>query len=407
MYFEEKTKLMSRIKYNLGILFAVLFVLAGGIYIYFEHYAPMQPKNDIVINAWYVNDDAMWQRFSKIVNEYNSGEGGEYGITVKAKAFSSRTEMYDKICKAIDEGGVLPDVAICDTDFAAYMDKQGALADMNSYFGSWETASFNSAMVEQAKSGDKLVAVPLAAETGVFMVNTDVFSDTEAISNFEKLCSVSDEYYGRTGNSFFTITDYSMFFRTAVAQLHDSFDAVSPHDTDNKNSKYIYKLLAESAYNRGFTAPEDNTAKQVAEGELGCAVISSADIMKYAEYIDADSIEFLKYPCMKDGDSVYTEKVTGAVITKSDSETERSAVMFLSWLASEEINSRMTEESGYIPANCSISSNSDYAVYEKLMDAVAKLQSRGERYTYPASAVYSENSRNFDNVLKAIMGSLS
>ena len=398
---------MSKIKYNLGIIFAIMLVLAGGIYIYFAHYAPLKPEHDTVISVWYVNDDALWQNFSRTVNEYNSDEGAEYGITVKTKAFASQAEMYDKICNLIENGGELPNLTICDTDFAAYMDSQGVLTKLDSYIRGWDISAISSDMVKAAKTGERLISVPVVSETNVFMVNTDMFSDADAISTFEKLCSTADEFYGRTGNSFFTINDYSLFFRTAVAQLHDDFDAVSPHDSSSKNSKYIYKLLAESAYNRGFGAIGIDAAKQVADGKLACAIVSSADVMKYAEYIDSDSVEFMKYPCMKDGDSVYVEKVTGAAISKSDEDSERASALFIKWFVSEDVNSRFVGDSGYTQAIGAISTESDYEIYVKLMDAVAELKNNGEKCIYSARSEYSENSRNFENVMNAIMGSLS
>lgn len=398
---------MSKIKYNLGIIFAIMLVVAGGIYIYFAHYAPLKPEHDTVISVWYVNDDALWQRFSRTVNEYNSDEGDEYGITVKTKAFASQAEMYDKICNLIENGGELPNLTICDTDFAAYMDSQGVLTSLDSYIRGWEISAINSDMVKAATADGRLTSVPIASETNVFMVNTDMFSDADAMSTFEKLCSTANEYYGRTGNSFFTITDYSLFFRTAAAQLGDDFDAVSPHDSNNKNSKYIYKLLAESAYNRGFGAVGADAAKQVADGKLACAIASSADVMKYAEYIDSDSVEFMEYPCMKDGESVYVEKVTSAAISKSDEDSERASALFIKWLVSEKVNSRFIGDSGYTQAIGVISNESYNEIYAKLADAVLELKNNGEICTYPASTDYSENSRNFDNVMNAIMGSLS
>ncbi len=398
---------MSKVKYILVIIFAVILVAAGGIYIYLTHFAPLKPEHDTAISVWYVNDDAMWSNFSRTANDYNADEGAEYGITVKTKAFASQADMYDKICKIIDEGGELPNITVCDTDFSAYMNKKGVLSDLNSYMRGWEMSAISSDMIEAATAGECLTSVPIASEANVFMVNTELFSDADAISTFEKLCATADEYYSRTGNSFFTISDYSLFFRTASAELNDEFDAVSPHDSNNKNSKYIYKLLAESAYNRGFSAVDSDAAKQVADGKLASAIVSSADVMQYAEYMNPDSIEFYKYPCMKDGDNVYVEKVTGAAVAKADEDSVRASVLFLKWFVSEKINARFVGDSGYTQAIGVITDEPEYEVYSKLMSAVNALKTDGEQHIYPASAAYSENSRNFDNVMKAIMGSLS
>lgn len=398
---------MSKIKYSLGIFLAVVLVIAGAVYIYFTHYAPLRPDADTEVTVWYVSSDRMWQSFAGLADSYSKGEGAKYGITVRTKTFDSQTELYKQLDKAIDEGGSLPDMVVCDTDYAAYMAKSGVLADLSTYFGNWEASNFNKEMTKAASVDGSLVAVPIAAQTDVFMINTKLFSDFSAISNFEKLCSVADEYYSRNGGSFFTITDYSLFFRTAAAQLKDDFDAVSPHETSNKNCKYIYNLLAQTAYSRGFGDGGEDAAKQVGEGKLPCAIVSSAEVMKYAYAIDADTVDFAAYPCMKDGEPAYVEKVTGITMTASDTNSERASALFIRWFTSTENNSAFVGDSGYIPAAGAAVSVSDYAIYSELQTAMAERRNNSERYTFEASTEYSVNSRSFDEILNTIMDSLN
>ena len=398
---------MSKLKYSLGIILAVVLIAAGAVYIYFAHYAPLKPDEATEVTVWYVNNDKMWQNFAGLADNYSSGEGKKYGITVKVKAFDSRTELYKDLNKAIEEKGALPDMVVCDTDYAAYMADEGVLADLSSYFGNWEASSFSEEIAEASSKGGTLVAVPIAAETEVFMVNTKIFPDISALSSFEKLCSVADEYYLRNGSSFFTVSDYSFFFRTAAAQLNDDFDAVSPYDTNNKNCKYIYKLLAEAAYNRGFEASGEDAAKMVGEGKYACAIVSSPEVMRYAYALNADDIEFATYPCMKDGEPAYVEKVTGITMTASDSDSERASAMFIRWFTSAEVESAFVGDSGYILPTGAAVSVSDFDIYSELQTAMAERRNKSEHYTYEASAEYSVNSRNFDDILNTIMDSLN
>lgn len=398
---------MSKLKYSLGIILAVVLIAAGAVYIYFAHYAPLKPDEATEVTVWYVNNDKMWQNFAGLADNYSSGEGKKYGITVKVKAFDSRTELHKDLNKAIEEKGSLPDMVVCDTDYAAYMADKGVLADLSSYFGNWEASSFSEEIAEASSKDGTLVAVPIAAETQVFMVNTKIFPDISALSSFEKLCSVADEYYLRNGSSFFTVSDYSFFFRTAAAQLNDDFDAVSPYDTNNKNCKYIYKLLAEAAYNRGFEASGEDAAKMVGEGKYACAIVSSPEVMRYAYAINADDIEFATYPCMKDGEPAYLEKVTGITMTASDSDSERASAMFIRWFTSAEVESAFVGDSGYILPTGAAVSVSDFDIYSELQTAMAERRNKSEHYTYEASAEYSVNSRNFDDILNTIMDSLN
>ena len=398
---------MSKLKYSLGIILAVVLIAAGAVYIYFAHYAPLKPDEATEVTVWYVNNDKMWQNFAGLADNYSSGEGKKYGITVKVKAFDSRTELYKDLNKAIEEKGALPDMVVCDTDYAAYMADKGVLADLSSYFGNWEASSFSEEIAEASSKDGTLVAVPIAAETEVFMVNTKIFPDISALSSFEKLCSVADEYYLRNGSSFFTVSDYTFFFRTAAAQLNDDFDAVSPYDTNNKNCKYIYKLLAEAAYNRGFEASGEDAAKMVGEGKYACAIVSSPEVMRYAYALNADDIEFATYPCMKDGEPAYVEKVTGITMTASDSDSERASAMFIRWFTSAEVESAFVGDSGYILPTGAAVSVSDFDIYSELQTAMAERRNKSEHYTYEASAEYSVNSRNFDDILNTIMDSLN
>ena len=398
---------MSKLKYSLGIILAVVLIAAGAVYIYFAHYAPLKPDEATEVTVWYVNNDKMWQNFAGLADNYSSGEGKKYGITVKVKAFDSRTELYKDLNKAIEEKGALPDMVVCDTDYAAYMADKGVLADLSSYFGNWEASSFSEEIAEASSKDGTLVAVPIAAETEVFMVNTKIFPDISALSSFEKLCSVADEYYLRNASSFFTVSDYSFFFRTAAAQLNDDFDAVSPYDTNNKNCKYIYKLLAEAAYNRGFEASGEDAAKMVGEGKYACAIVSSPEVMRYAYALNADDIEFATYPCMKDGEPAYVEKVTGITMTASDSDSERASAMFIRWFTSAEVESAFVGDSGYILPTGAAVSVSDFDIYSELQTAMAERRNKSEHYTYEASAEYSVNSRDFDDILNTIMDSLN
>ena len=403
----KRNEIMSKMKYKIALAAAAVLLLGGVIYIYFAHYAPFKPDEAQTLSVWYVNDDAMWSGFNAMCGEYNETNGADCGITISAKAFDTQAQLYESVCSALENGGELPDILACDTDFAAYLDDEGRLADMDKYFGSWETSGYDKSMTTAAKGPKGLSSIPISAETNVFIVNTDMFADYEAISSFEKLCSVADEYYKRTSKNFFTISDYSLFFRDAVAQLGERFDGVSPHDTDSDNCKYIYKILAETAYDRGFTSSGGETARKLTDGEIAAAIVSSSDLMQYADKLSSDEFEFVSFPYMKDGKPAYTQKVTGMTILASDKTHEKSAVMFLRWFTSQSVNSSFVGDSGYLAAIGKESSSSGFALYDKLMDAVETMRKKGDSTTRAASAEYSVNSRNFDSVLNTIMNSLN
>jgi ABC-type glycerol-3-phosphate transport system substrate-binding protein len=151
----------------------------------------------------------------------------------------------------------------------------------------------------------------------------------------------------------------------------------------------------------------DEEAKKLADGEIAAAIVSSSDLMQYADKLSGGEFEFVSFPYMKDGKPAYTQKVTGMTILASDKTHEKSAVMFLRWFTSQSVNSSFVGDSGYLAAIGKESSSSGFALYDKLMNAVETMRKKGDSTTRAASAEYSVNSRNFDSVLNTIMNSLN
>lgn len=400
---------MSKMKYKIALAAAAVLLFGGVIYIYFAHYAPFKPDEAQTLSVWYVNDDAMWSGFNAMCGEYNETNGADCGITISAKAFDTQAQLYESVCSALENGGELPDILACDTDFAAYLDDEGRLADMDKYFGSWETSGYDKSMTTAAKGPKGLSSIPIAAETNVFIVNTDMFADYEAISSFEKLCSVARwSIINALPRAFSRYRITRCFSVMPLRSSEERFDGVSPHDTDSDNCKYIYKILAETAYDRGFTSSGGEAARKLADSEIAAAVVSSADLMQYADKLSGGEFEFVSFPYMKDGKPAYTQKVTGMTILASDKTHEKSAVMFLRWFTSQRRKTAASSaDSGYLAAIGKESSSSGFALYDKLMDAVETMRKKGDSTTRAASAEYSVNSRNFDSVLNTIMNSLN
>lgn len=397
---------MARLKYNLGFILAALVIIAGCLYIYFEHYAPFKAASVIEVSVWLADDNVIGRNLNDLAEKYNSEETEKNGIKISIKSFKTRAELYDTISQCVDKDTGLPDVIICDTDYAAYLNNKGKLADMDKYFSEWEKSTFNDSMVEASTDGGDFLAVPIGAETGVFIVNNSLFNEFDSITSFEKLCSVAGEYYGRNNKPFFSLGDYSMFFRTAMSQLGDSFDASNPRNNDNDNNKYIYNTLADAAYSRGF-ADVDNPAELVIKGELPCAIVTSAQVMAFSDDDIGDDIDIKSMPLMKNGKSIYFERVIGATITSNDSAEEKAAAEFIEWLSEQDNIQYLTEESGHVPSIGSLKKSSGNKLFEDLCNEINAAKKSAKEVFFKPDGDYSLNSIRFDKVLKTIMGSLN
>lgn len=390
------------------LIIALLFVLAAiAVCIYYVSSTAEVTPAVKEISLWYINDGAPWSELENCVKSFNSGEGTEQGITVLVRSFANEEQLKTELERNDSEKGELPQLIICDTDFSAWLYEQGMVTDIGSLIDDPGSMGIRSKYLSASKYGDKLVAMPIAAETDVLIYNTELLSETDSLSGFEQLCTVANEYYTENKAGFFTIQDYASFFKTACAQLGESFDGVSPHDTDSQTCKYVYNCLAETAYNRGYCTYGENAAALVGRGELPCAIVSSTDVMYSAGIIDAENVEFAAYPVMSSGKAVLNERVTGISIVSSDEGEYDAAEQFVRWFVSKDVNIKFISDSGFITASGTMPDNALNILYSKLAETI-KLQSDGtERVEDTASAEYFINSRSFNTTIKTIMESFN
>lgn len=391
---------MAKHRFKFILILLALLLLLTCLYIYFDRFAPVTMAEKTRIEVWYVSEDAAWQSLDDIVRDYNEGEGKEVGVTVSLKAFSNEAALNSAL-KSDD----LPDIVFCNADTAATLGKDDKLARIDDYFDAWRLSEISSEYIDAATVKNKLVGIPFAAETDIMIVNTDLFSDTDSINTYEQLCAVSEEYYKRNDKSFYTVEDYSDFFRLMVLSLGGEFDGISPHDSKDEDCIHIYNdLLALSALNRGFDTPKDSPAKSVIEGEIPCAIVSSASVSAYLSDADGD-IEFFPVPYMKDGEKAAVLRLTLLSICASNEEQELAACLFAEWLISSDEGSGIGKTCGSISVSGDDPTTSG-KLEKKLCDAVDKAISSGETVIFPPDAEFAENSKEFDLNLATLMDGL-
>ncbi len=393
---------MARTKYTFAIIFAAVLLVGGVLYVCFSHYAPLKLDGPAEIEVWYADSSSMSESFESYVQRFNSGLGADCQVTATAKAFDTDKDMLDAVLKVENIGGNLPDIIMCDTNLAAYLQSEGKLADMEAFVKEWETDACDDGIIKSCTYDGVLVSMPVASEADILIVNTELFPEADSIDSFEELCDAANKYYDEEKESFFTISDYTAFFNSCMAQLGEQFKAENPFDYENDNVRYIYDQLATSAFRRGYTAATDNPATMVARGELACAVASASQVMEAEEYIDMNEIVFMPVPCMENGDKVYTREIIGMSILKSDENTEKGAAIFLKWFTSEEINSEYVGYSGFTHTTGNADTEEDTVdpvIYAELVEAVDSMEFK----TCNANPYYAVNCYDFNSVMDNIM----
>lgn len=397
---------MSRFKYNIFIAIVALFLLGSGIYIYNTHYSHSNVTDEPDVILWYVEGDKLHDGFADIAKEFNSLKDsvGRKNITVITRGFVSN-EAIEKALKKV-EADDAPDMIACDVNEAALLYNRGYTVKCSPYLDEWTSAEFNEDFIECSTLNNQLITVPYAADVQMMVVNTDMISDAGKIGSIEKLCKLSKQYYKDNESAMFTIADYASFFKTAMAQLGENFDAVNPRYSDSKNSKSVYNLLAQTAYDRGLTV-SDNPVADVVSGKIPCAIVSASDVMEKADKIKRN-ISVYPCPSMKNGEQVYLLDVEGICICKTDSNRQNASSEFIKWFTSKEINHKFISDSGYIPAVSDMSTfSSDYQAFDKVRKVINSLSSKSEHAVYPPSVDYAKNYNEFINIMQLVMDSLS
>ena len=363
------------------------------------------PREDTEPEIWYVSG-SLWRGFPVAVSEFNASLGEKYGIALKAKSFPDEAALCEAVTHAA-ETGETPEMVLCDTDLAAVMNELGMLSDMDMLPRRIGSRFFSPRLLAEAKLEEKLLLIPIASSVDVFIVNTKLMPSFSGELTFEQLCTESGENYVNHSSPLFSISDYARFFKNASYQLGESFDGVSPHDTDSKTSKYIYRQLAEAAYNRGYSSASDDPARLVAEGKLPCAIVSSDEVTRYADRMDPDTIEILACPRMVGSEPVNTERVYGLGILASDEDLQKASAVFAGWFCSEAINSAFIKDRGFLSAVGVMPAETENAVYAKLCDLVSGMIADGTVSSPAPNAVFCIKSQSFNKMLTTIMDSLS
>lgn len=384
-------------------LLAVLLCIVAAYSIVDRIHAPTEESEPEI---WYVSDSALWRGFRSAVEEFNISVGEKYGIRLTTKSFPDEAALCEAVTEAADSGDA-PDMVVCDSDLAAVMNGLGMLSDMDLLPRRIGSRNFSARLISEAQLGEKLLLIPVASSVDVFIVNTAKLPQLDSELTFEQLCIESGKYYATNSEPLFTISDYAWFFKNASHQLGESFDGVSPHDTDSKTSKYIYRQLAEAAYNRGYGSVGEDAAKLVFEGELPCAFVSSDEIMQYAHLAEPLKLDIRACPCMYGGDPVCVENVYGISILASDENSVRASAKFVEWFCSEKVNREYVNGSGCMCATGDMPDGTDSEIYSKLSALISGLLADGRIASIRPNAVYCIKSHSFNKTLTTIMDSLS
>lgn len=391
---------MAKKKYVLLIILIAAVIIGAVVYLLFLQDRPESLDEPAELTLWYSQSSPLSENLEFLTEKYNTELSPRSKVTVTLCPYESEMAIMNAVSEAKENSGELPDMIMCDADVSAWLSKARLLADTENYQRNWDTELCDKAMMKSCTVSGKLVSMPVAAEYDVLVVNTKLYPDIESIDSFEALCESANAYYMENKQYFFTLTDYAAFFRTAMAQLDERFEAENPFEDEDEDVRYIYDHLATSAFKRGFTAAKGDPVRMVAEGKLVCALVPAGTVMAAAKNYDVSSLGIMPCPPMKNGDSVYVPHVTGVSVLKSDENSLMGASIFISWLLSEENNAVLVGKSGLVSAKGGVLVfDSAPELYYELMAMFSGMESR----VYHANSDYPLKSYEFNSIIDNIM----
>ncbi len=273
-------------------------------------------------------------------------------------------------------GGGLPDVGGVSTAMLANLVPQQALDPVDDRIaGSSLNGKLNEQVVEQVKntvSDDKLYMVPISTNMGVFWYRKDWFAEAgltepknwdEFYTAVETMTDTANNRYGYTirgGAGSISQLLAVLYSQSGITEIFDSSGEATINDPRNVEALERYVELFKSV-----TPEADVTndyTKMVAQfdgGNIGMMQHNLGSYADHAETLGADKVAAMALPPTEDGTRVVTSDPVTGIGVFAAGEKKDAAFKFAEFAASKEMNAYWSDETGVLPANTDVTSESD------------------------------------------------
>jgi len=395
--------IMFKTKRRIILFVIAILICAAAAMCYFLPSLIAAKSIDAGVTVWYVESNEVWEQLDGYIKEFNSGTGRQSGVSVSTCAFEDEQAMYDAVQLAADGEMALPSMIICESEYADYLYENGLSRDINACFGSSLIGRTAYTLAQQVKKGEAYSAMPIAAEAQLMIISRQLGFVPQTL---EELCSAADEYYAKEGESFFTVGCFAELFANCLASLGEQFDALSPYDTESENSRELYNMLAETAYNRSFVLCEGSAAEAVAEGRLMCAITGASDIALNAGNADYEDFGIYPAPLPEKGEKTYSLRVYAVCVCTEDEADLSASEQFIKWFTSDEVNGRFTGGTGLIPAAKGVVLTADGETANAVREVLTAMQKEYSCFTEAAPENYALNAAGYEKLIITLMESL-
>lgn len=360
-------------------------------------------KEPVVLTMWHVYGSQTDSPMNAMVSEFNQTVGKEQGITIQVTQISNTNAIHEAVLAgARKEPGAasLPDIFISYPKTVLAMTDDSVLVNFDDYFTEEEKKDYLPEFVQEGYVNDRLLVFPVAKSTELLFVDKTLFdrfaaetgADIEDLSSWEKMFKLSVEYYNWTDaqtpdvpfdGKALMVHDYSFnYLQLGVETLGGNF-----FDGDkinfSKELKQVWMPFAKAAIQGGVWLQEGYATEAIRTGDVIVSVASSASVLYYEDIVTypnnvSEDIEVVArpVPVWNQNNKLVMQRGAGLCVTKSTTEREKAAMIFIKWLTAPENNVRFVTQAGYMPVTD--------GGFDKLPDSISSLENRKYRSLYQA-----------------------
>lgn len=342
----------------------------------------LNPDKPVSLVVWHYYNGAQQATFDKLVDEFNASTGKKMGIYVEGYSQGSVSDLEKAVTSAANEevgADALPDIFSSYADTAYAIQQKGLIADLTQYFSKEELAEYVDSYIQEGyfNSDGALYLMPVAKSTEIMMINKndwDVFAEAtgasvEDLATIEGVVRVAEQYYNWTdsltpdiaddGKALYGRDSMSNYFIIGMKQMgKELFEVKDGNVTLNIDKQLIRRLWDNYyiPYIKGYFAAYGRfRSDDVKTGDVLAYTGSTSSALYFPDVVEGNgesySIEsiVLNAPIMEGGENYKVQQGAGMAVTKSDTEHEYAASVFLKWFTEKEQNLSFVCDSGYMP----------------------------------------------------------
>lgn len=285
------------------------------------------------ISIWYLEGDSAAAPLAALCEEYNA-QLEEGLLPVGLRGFESE----ESLAAAFDSGR--PDMILCDHLKAEDLQQREKLREIRGL----SVLPAYPQYLEERLDCTGLSFFPIGHDVQLVCAKSGKL-DADALRNCESLMAAVSGLSGYERLPAFTADDYSALFYQWLLSLSTEFHAEKSLDLREDNYKYVYNLIAQSAYDGAAVSMEYPALELVRQDYLDCAVLFSAELAGES----AEGLELYRLPVFKDS-RLCMSICRGLAVTAREGRSNRSMAAFLSFLLTEERASAIALEAALAPA---------------------------------------------------------